>query len=171
MAAGLTRTRRPRSGQRKIVMVVVGLILIGAGLFVFRYASDIANQIGAYISPPPGGENNTVSVFSQGGYLPFVVWGFGFTLIGIGATMIRGAFMSSLMGSMGGASLGGVGGMSPDAMNAHMQQALSAAQSTNAPQSALQSAAEREVVKIKCRTCGSLEAEDAAYCRKCGNPL
>lgn len=153
-------------------MVLVGLVLIGAGLFVFRYASDIANQIGAYISPPPGGENNTVSVFSQGGYLPFVVWGFGFTLIGIGATMIRSAFMSSLMGgSMGGASMQGVGGMSPDAMNAYVQQALTAAQSTNAPRSGSEPGAEREVVKIKCRTCGNLEAEDAAYCRKCGNPL
>jgi len=171
MAAGLTRTRKPRSGHRKIAMVVIGLALIGAGLFVFRYASDIANQIGAYISPPPGGENNTVSVFSQGDYLPFVVWGFGFTLIGIGATMIRSALMSSLMGSMGSPPMEGVGGMSPDAMNGYMQQALSAAQSTNAPRPGVEPGAEREVVKIKCRTCGSLEAEDAAYCRMCGNPL
>ena len=108
MAGGLTRGRRPRSGQRKIVMVVAGLVLIGGGLFVFRFASDIANQLGGFITPPPSGENNTVSVFSQGGYLPFVVWGFGFTLIGIGAAMIRSAFMSSLMGgSMGGPSLEG----------------------------------------------------------------
>jgi len=171
MAAGLTRTRRPRSGHRKIAMVAMGLVVIGAGLFVFRYASEIAIQIGAFISPPPEGQNNTVIALSQGGYLPLVVWGFGFTLIGIGATMIRSTFMSSRMGSMGGASPGGVGGMSPDAMNAYMQQTLSAAQSTNAPRSGLESAAEREIVKIKCRTCGSLEAEDAAYCRKCGNPV
>src|SRR3989304_6132007 len=29
----------------------------------------------------------------------------------------------------------------------------------------------KEVVKIKCRNCGSLEAEDAAFCRKCGQPI
>lgn len=169
MAGGMTRTRRPRSGSRKIVMVLAGLVLIGAGLFVFRYSSDIAVRVGGYISPPPEGDRNiTGSGFTEG-YFPFVVWGFGFTLIGAGGAMIRRAFMSSSMGSMGGPSMGGVGGMSPEMLETYVQQAVSATQRTAVPGGPTDSA--KEVVKIKCRTCGSLEAEDAAYCRKCGNPL
>lgn len=152
-------------------MVLAGLVLIGAGLFVFRYASDIAARVGEYISPPPqGGSNITGSGFTEG-YFPFIVWGFGFTLIGIGGTMIRGALLSPMMG-MGGSpmgAMGGMSGMSPETLNSYMQQASSATQRTDARAGPADSA--KEVVKIKCRTCGSLEAEDAAYCRKCGNAL
>lgn len=142
-------------------MILAGLVLIGAGLFVFRYASDIATRIGEYVSPPPeGGGNITGSGFTEG-YFPFIVWGFGFTLIGAGGAMIRRAFMSS--------SMGGVGGPSPEMLDMYMQQGFSATQRSAVQGRSADSA--KEVVKIKCRTCGSLEAEDAAYCRKCGNPL
>ncbi|MGI0149711.1 MAG: hypothetical protein ACREDF_09305, partial [Thermoplasmata archaeon] len=106
--------------------------------------------------------------FSQAGYLPFIVWGFGFTLIGAGGTMIRSAFMSSMMGPMGAMGMGG--GMSEERLAAIMQQASSSMPGTAAPSGTAASAA-KEVVKIKCRNCGSLEAEDAAFCRKCGNAL
>jgi len=143
---------------------------MGAGLLVFRYASDIAGRIGEFISPPPqSGDNITGSGFSQG-YLPFIVWGFGFTLIGSGAAMIRSAFLSSMMGPMGGMTMGGAGGMSEESLNAYMQQALSGAQGT-AAQAGTVVPATKEVVKVKCRNCGSLEAEDAAFCRKCGQPI
>jgi ribosomal protein L40E len=148
---------------------LAGVVLIGAGLFVFRYPSEIANQVGTFISPPPEGENNPGTMFTQGSFLPFAVWGFGFTLIGIGAAMIRSAFMTSMIGSMGMPAMGGGGGMSPEMLDAYMQQAVSATPRTGGPAGAPESA--KEVVKIKCRTCGSLESEDAAFCRKCGNPL
>ena len=170
MAAGITRARRPRSGRRRLTRVLVGIALMAAGLLVFRYASEISTQVGAYVAPPPEGDTTTGSGFTQAGYLPFVVWGFGFTPIGIGATMLRAAFMSSIMGSMGGSPMEGVAGMSPDAMNAYMQQAFSGTQGTAARAMAAPDTA-KEIVKIKCRNCGSLEAEDAAFCRKCGKPL
>jgi len=153
-------------------LIVAGLVSIGAGLFVFRYASDIALQVGGYVSPPPpGGSNFTGSGFSEG-YLPFIIWGFGFTLIGSGGAMLRRALMSP----MGGASragmmsgmTGGAGMASPDMIDTYMQQALAA--NRVAPNS-LNPAPAKEVVRIKCRNCGSLEAEDASFCRKCGNPL
>lgn len=171
MAEALTRARKPRSGRRKIALILIGLALIGAGILTFRFASDIAGRIGDLIGPPPSsGDGVTGSGFSQAGYLPFIVWGFGFTLIGSGAAMIRSAFRSSMMGSMGGMGMGGAGGMSEDSLNAYMQQALSATQRTAVQAGAVAPAA-NEVVKIKCRNCGSLEAEDAAFCRKCGQPI
>jgi uncharacterized OB-fold protein len=50
-----------------------------------------------------------------------------------------------------------------------MQQALASTRtvaSSPTPQNST-----KEVVRIKCRNCGTLEAEDAAFCRKCGKPL
>ena len=169
MTGGLARGRHARSGRRRITRLLGGVLLIGAGLVVFRYATELANLIGGYIAPPPQGGDVSGSGLTEG-YLPFAVWGSGFTLLGIGAAMLRSAFMSSMIGPMGGAPMGGAAAMSPDAMNAYMQQALSVAK-TNAPRAGTDPAAGKEVVKIKCRNCGALEAEDAAFCRKCGKPL
>src|SRR3989442_15938850 len=91
-------------------MVVLGLILIGAGLVVFRYSADIAGQLDSYISPPPDNGNNITGLVSPGGwYLPFAVWGFGFTLIGLRGSMLRSAFTSAVMGGAGGGMEGGAG--------------------------------------------------------------
>jgi len=97
------------------------------------------------------------------------VWGFGFTLIGLGGTMLRGAFMSAVMGGAGGA-MGGGPGISSDMIETYMQQVLSATRSaTNPPR--IGPPPPKEVVKVKCRNCGNLEMEDATFCRKCGQPL
>jgi uncharacterized OB-fold protein len=53
-------------------------------------------------------------------------------------------------------------------LNAYMQQAMSTVP-TAVPQTPR--FPPQEVVRVKCRNCGSLEAEDAVYCRKCGQPL
>jgi len=80
-------------------MVILALVLIGAGLIVFRYSADIAGQLDSYISPPPADSGNITGLISPGAwYLPYAVWGFGFTLIGLGGTMLRSAFMSTVMG-------------------------------------------------------------------------
>jgi membrane protease subunit (stomatin/prohibitin family) len=74
---------------------------------------------------------------------------------------------------MGGASVGGMmGGTgmgSRETIDSYMQQALASTQtvaSSPTPQNST-----KEVVRIKCRNCGTLEAEDATFCRKCGKPL
>ena len=150
-------------------MIVMGLVLIGAGLFVFRYASDISVQVSGVVSPPPpGGSNPAGSGFSEG-YLPFVVWGFGFSLIGAGGAMLRRAVMSPMGGASVGGMMGGTGMGSPETIDSYMQQALASTRtvaSSPTPQDST-----KEVVRIKCRNCGTLEAEDAAFCRKCGKPL
>jgi len=169
MLRGSVPSRRPRSGRRKIAMVFVGVALMGAGLLVFRYANEIAGQISGYIAPPPEGGDVTGLGASQFGYLPFVVWGFGFTLIGLGGNMLRMAFMSSVMGGMGGGAM--AGGMDPEMLDGYMQQALTATRGMTAAGGTAAAAAPKEVVKVKCRNCGSLESEDAAFCRKCGKPL
>ena len=150
-------------------MIIMGLVLIGAGLVVFRYSAYIAGQLDSYISPPPTDGNNITGLVSPGGwYLPYAVWGFGFTLIGLGGTMLRSAFMSGMMGVGGG--MAGGSSMSPDMLDTYMQQALSGARgSTGQPGTGPMPP--KEIVKVKCRNCGNLEAEDATYCRKCGEPL
>src|SRR2546428_781393 len=72
------KRRRGRRGR----IIIMGLVLIGAGLVVFRYSAYIAGQLDSYISPPPTDGNNITGLVSPGGwYLPYAVWGFGFTLI------------------------------------------------------------------------------------------
>jgi len=150
-------------------MVLLGIILIAAGLVVFRYSADIAGQLDSYISPPPDSGNVTGLMSPGGWYLPFAVWGFGFTLIGLGGTMLRSAFMSTMMGGASGGMAGG-SAMSPDMLETYMQQALTTTRgSTSRPGGS--PAPPKEVVKVKCRNCGNLEMEDAAFCRKCGEAL
>ena len=152
-------------------MIVLGLILIGAGLVVFRYSADIAGQLDSYISPPPPSDGgNVTGLLSPGSwYLPFAVWGFGFTLIGLGGTMLRSAFMSAVMGGASG-GMGGGSRMSSDIIETYMQQALSTTRTATIPPG-IGPASPRQVVKVKCRNCGNLEMEDATFCRKCGQPL
>ncbi len=162
------RPKRRRSARRGR-MVILALVLIGAGLIVFRYSADIAGQLDSYISPPPADSGNITGLISPGAwYLPYAVWGFGFTLIGLGGTMLRSAFMSTVMG--GGGGVAGGPSMSPDMIDTYMQQALSTARGTTG-QTGTSPTPPREIVKVKCRNCGNLEAEDATYCRKCGEPL
>src|SRR5207247_899563 len=87
---------------------------------------------------------------------------------GAGGAMLRSSVMSPSMG-MGGAGLGAAGLPSTELMNDYMQQTMAASRNQIGQIEA--GSAPKEVVKIKCRNCGSLEAEDAAYCRKCGQPL
>src|SRR2546430_14687497 len=97
------KRRRGRRGR----IIIMGLVLIGGGLVVFRYSAYIAGQLDSYISPPPTDGNHIPGLVSPGGwYLPYAVWGFGFTLIGLGGTMLRSAFMSGMMG-VGGGMAGG----------------------------------------------------------------
>ncbi len=96
------------------------------------------------------------------------MWGFGFTLIGLGGTMLRSAFMSAVMGSAGGA-MGSGAAMSPDMLETYVARAFSTTRATNTPGTG--PAPPKEVVKVKCRNCGNLEMEDAAFCRKYGEPL
>src|SRR3989454_11312136 len=105
-------------------MIVLGLILIGAGLVVFRYSADIAGQLDSYINPPPDSGNITGLGSPGAWYLPYAVWGFGFTLIGLGGTMLRSAFMSVVMGGAEGAMGGGAGG-APGAPRAYKSEGLS----------------------------------------------
>lgn len=166
MSVGVVRPRRPKTVRRKAAQVVVALGLIGAGLLVFRYATEIAGQVGGFVAPPPEG-GDVSGLGSQFAYLPLLVWAFGFTLIGLGGNALRTAFLSPA-GGMGG---GGFAGGTPfDEIEGQLQQMIAATRAVT-PQPGTLPQAAKEVVKIKCRKCGNLESEDAAFCRKCGQPL
>src|SRR2546422_10963626 len=133
-------------------MIVLGLIMIGAGLVLFRDSADIAGQLDSYINPPPDSGNITGLGSPGAWYLPYAVWGFGFTLIGLGGTMLRSAFMSVVMGGAEGA-MGGGAGVSPRALETHMPQGLSTTPGgTHTPRG--EPAPPQERGKVKGRKCG-----------------
>jgi hypothetical protein len=142
----------------------MGLVLIGGGLFVLANSVWVADQVGAYVSPPPTpGSNLTGSGYSEG-YFQYLIWGFGLTMIGSGGAIVRSGFMSSFAGMRSSGPVGG-GRAETDILDEYMERAMAASARTAPPPP------NHEVVRIKCRNCGSLEAEDATYCRKCGQPL
>src|SRR3989454_9696359 len=134
-------------------MIVLGLILIGAGLVVFRYSADIAGQLDSYINPPPDSGNITGLGSPGAWYLPYAVWGFGFTLIGLGGTMLRSAFMSVVMGGAERA-LGGGAGVAPGPPQTYKPPGPPTTPRANhTPR--VDPAPPKEVVKVKCRNCGN----------------
>jgi predicted RNA-binding Zn-ribbon protein involved in translation (DUF1610 family) len=142
----------------------MGLVLIGAGLFVLANPVWVADRVGAYVTPPPTpGSNLTGSGYSEG-YFQYLIWGSGLTMIGSGGAILRSAFTTSFAGARGG-GLVGQGMAETDLLDEYMERAMSSSARTVRPPPA------KEVVRIKCRNCGSLEVEDATYCRKCGQPL
>ncbi len=67
VSEGKARPKQRRSGHRGR-MIVLGLVLIGAGLVVFRYSADIAGQLDSYVSPPPPSDGgNVTGLLSPGG--------------------------------------------------------------------------------------------------------
>lgn len=135
---------------------------------MFRYSSLIADAVGGYVTPPPQGSE--IALGGQIGIVNYGVWAFGFSLLALGGNMLRSAFMSAAMGGGTAGGMGMAGGMSPEMLDSYMQQAMAAPRGVAAQSSTVASPA-KEVVKVKCRNCGSLEAEDAAFCRKCGQAL
>ena len=157
---------RSRRAGRRLGRIAIGLVLVGAGLLVLANSTRIAGLVSAYVNPAPDPASAVTSSSYSESYFPFVVWGFGFSLIGYGAAVLRGGFRASFGRGRSGLVAGGV--ESSEVLNAYMQQAMSTVP-TAVPQTPR--FPPREVVRIKCRNCGSLEAEDVAYCRKCGQPL
>lgn len=144
----------------------MGIVFLAVGVFVLFNSTEIANRLAPYFPAEPAGPGGTAG-FTYAWYLPYMVWGFGLSLIGAGAGMFRMAFMSSAMG-MGSAGMGGLGGvsMSPDILQAQMAQ-----METLAARAQVATSPPKADVRVKCRNCGNLEAEDAEFCRKCGKPL
>lgn len=99
------------------------------------------------------------------GSLSYIVYALGLGLILSGVGLMRSIFRTSVSSYVSGGSAG-VMGMDPETLQTMMKTSMArmSAMSTTA-------VAPKETVKVKCRNCGSLEAEDAAYCHKCGQAI
>jgi len=159
-------TGRPRSRRRRLAGFGMGIVFFAVGLFVLFYSTEIANRLAPYFPAEPAGPSGTAGL-AYASYVPYMVWGFGISLIGAGAGLFRMALMTSVMG-MGAGGMGGLGGvpMSPDLMQAQVAQ-----METLAARAQVATSPPKADVRVKCRNCGNLEAEDAEFCRKCGKPL
>lgn len=143
-------------------MATMALMLSGAGMagysiYLDQYAPP-GSQAGAFVTY----FKDNAKFFLILGAVGVVVGGIlNFVMVQRMKKRMMGGMGMGAMGSgmpvmpgMGG--LGGMGGMPP---NMDLQQMMSQAHQV------------KEVVKVRCRSCNSLETEGAAFCSKCGKPM
>ena len=135
------------------------------GLYILTNQTFVASAIQPYLGSALGSAGPAADGFAAYGSLSYLVYAVGFGLIASGGAFLRMMYRSSMTSlATGSPAMGGMG-MSPEAM----QTALSASMARIGTATTV--APPTPQIKVKCRNCGSLEAEDAAYCRKCGKPI
>jgi hypothetical protein len=132
-----------QGGRQIIRLVTTGAIISGMGMAGFGY-------YGSSMDLPPEADAAQAFIVANSKLLI----GFGIAAIVLGALVsfwARQRMMKQATAGMPGMG----GGGSPD-MNAMM---------------AGMGGMQREVVKVRCKSCNSLELEDAAFCSKCGKSM
>ena len=155
--------KKPRMGRRRLVVAGIGVITILVGIYVLTNQLFVASSLQPYLGSALGSSGPAMDGFTPYGSLSYLVYAVGLGLIASGGALLRSMWRSSLASYASGGSSFGAMGMNPEAVQTALNASLarmSAPMATPAPQ-----------VKVKCRNCGSLEAEDAVYCRKCGKPV
>ncbi len=154
--------KKTRTGRRRLVAVGTSIVSILVGLYILTNQTFVASTIQPYLGSALGASGPAGEGFAQYGSLSYLVYAVGFGLIASGGAMLRMMFRSSMTSfASGGAAVGGMG-MSPEAMQTALTASMARIATPTAP---------TPQVKVKCRNCGSLEEEDATYCRKCGKPI
>jgi ribosomal protein L40E len=160
--SGSGTAKKPRTIRTRLLAIAISVVSILVGLYILTNQTFVASAIQPYIGSALGAPGPAADGLVPYGSLSYVVYAVGFGLIASGGAMLRMMFRSSMVNlASGGPAMGGLG-MSPEAM----QNALTASMARIGT-----AAAPTPQVKVKCRNCGSLEEEDAAYCRKCGKPI
>jgi hypothetical protein len=162
---GTPTGKKPRTGTRRLVALGSSIVSILVGLYILTNQTFVASAIQPYIGSALGSPGPAADGFAAYGSLSYIVYAVGFGLIASGGAFLRMMYRSGMTSlATGGPSMGGMG-MSAEAM----QNALSASMARIGTPAAGTPPAPQ--VKVKCRNCGSLEVEDATYCRKCGKPI
>lgn len=157
------KAKQPRSGRRRLVIAGMGVISILVGLYILTNQAFVSSQLQPYVGSALGAGDAASAGLTPYGSLSYVVYAVGIGLIASGGGLLRMTFHSSVAGYMAGGSGMAAGGMTPEAMQGLMAAGM-ARMGGRTP-------SDSTTVKVKCRNCGSLEAEDATYCRKCGKPM
>ena len=132
---------------------VVGILLLVVGLVLFVMAP--LSAISGMSDFQDGGSPAT----SMGS---FVVFGFtGVLCIGIGGFLTRLGFLRVASEIVATETSGAV---------RHAADAFGRGFAGGARSAGFDGSATQQVVRLKCRSCGFLESEDARFCSKCGKP-
>ncbi|MFA5944345.1 MAG: hypothetical protein WC876_07765 [Candidatus Thermoplasmatota archaeon] len=143
--------------QRMIRLATTALMVSGAGLAGYSYYLD------QYKAADP--RANAAITFFQEHATWFIALGVAGLVLGFVLNMVMMRRMTKRM--MGGMGMPGMGGM-PSGM---MQGMGGLDPQTMQAMQGLSGSAAREVVKVRCKACSSLELEAAAFCSKCGKPM
>ena len=162
---GSRSAKKPRMGRRRLVGLGIGLGTLIAGVFVLADQTWVASQLQPVIGSSLGANGTAAVGMVPYGGLSYMVYAVGFGLIVSGIGLMRSIFRSSVSSYVSGGGPGAMG-IDPEALNNMMKTSM-------AQMSAMGTATvpPKETVKVKCLACGSLEAEDAAFCHKCGQPM
>lgn len=159
-------TKKVHMGRRRLVGIGLGLGTLAVGLFVLVDQAWVGAQLQPVLGSALGSGGPATAGLTPYGSLSYVVYAIGLGLVLSGVGLMRSIFRSSVSSYVSGGGPGGAMGLNPDALQNMMKASM--AQAAVISSGATPS---KEVVKVKCRNCGSLEAEDAAYCHKCGQAI
>ncbi len=160
-----TSSKKPHTGRRRLVGIGIGVGTVLVGLFVLADQAWVASQLQPYIGSALGAGSTATAGLTPFGSLSYMVYAIGIGLVISGVGAVRSIFRSSVSSYVSGGGAGAMG-MNPEAL-----QSMMSARMTQAAAFTGGTPATKDVVKVKCRNCGSLEAEDATYCRKCGQAI
>lgn len=158
------RSTKAHTGRRRLVGIGIGVGTLLVGLFVLVEQAWVASELQPFLGSALGAGDTAAAGLTPYGSLSYVVYAIGLGLVLSGAGLVRSIFRSSVSSYVSGGS--GMTGMNPEALQSMMQTSMARATATSAA-----FVSPKPAVKVKCRNCGSLEDEDATYCRKCGNAL
>lgn len=152
-------------GRRRLVGLGLGLGTLAVGLFVLADQAWVGAQLQPFLGSALGAGSTATAGLTPYGSLSYVVYAIGIGIVMSGVGLLRSIYRSSVSSYVSGGS--GAMGMNPEALQNMMKTSMAqiSALSTTAV------AAPKETVKVKCRNCGSLEPEDAAFCHKCGQAI
>lgn len=159
--------KKPRMAGRRLVGVGLGVGTLAVGLFVLADQTWVASLIAPFLGSTPAAGDAASAGLTPYGSLSYVVYAIGFGLVLSGVGLIRSIWSSSVTSYVSGGP--SAMGFNPEALQNMMNAGMAQASAITSRSAA--AAAPKDVVKLKCRNCGSLEPEDAAFCRKCGQPM
>ncbi|MBI4415984.1 MAG: hypothetical protein HY557_03265 [Euryarchaeota archaeon] len=140
----------------------VGLLLVVARLAVVLFSSQIVQQFGP--STSSGGFGNETAGFFLADpnefYIQTAVMGLGLALVGLGGNTLCTVYHQSVRSYLSAAKAPPARGPAPPDLTIEQVLGRFAPMSPAKPPT--------PVVKVKCRSCGILQDEDAEFCNKCG---
>ena len=159
------KKKKVHMGRRRLVGLGLGVGTLAGGAFVLVDPAWVGAQLQPFMGSALGAGNTTMAGLTPYGSLSYIVYAIGFGLVMSGIGLMRSIYRSSVSSFVSGGGPGAMG-INPDAINEMMNKSMAQMSSFSAT-----AAAPKETVKVKCRNCGSLEAEDSAFCHKCGQAI